>query len=100
MPTVFILGAGASAAPGAPTMRAFVDRAAEVMYAVQGEDRQAFDDVFFAIAQLSPVFAKAHIDIDNIESIMGAIDMGSLLRKFGDRNAADIAKLRQSIRTV
>lgn len=100
MHNVFVFGAGTSVHAGAPTMRTFIDTADRVRLTSTSIDRAAFDDVFTAIAELYPVFAKAHLDLDNIESLFGAIDMGDLLGRFGNRTPASIATLRKSIRTV
>lgn len=100
MHNVFIFGAGTSVDAGAPTMRSFIDTAAKVRYTGERIDRDAFEDVFSAIAELYPVFAKSSVDLDNIESLLGAIDMGQLLARFAQREVDAIDRLKQSIRTV
>ena len=38
--------------------------------------QKEFDDVFHAIAELRTVYAKSYLDVDNIEILFGAIEMG------------------------
>ncbi len=103
MKYVFILGAGASKEAGGPLMADFLDRAAllrrsntEGVRAVVG----AFDDVFTAMSELRGVFDKSYLNLDNIEVLFGAIEMGQLLGKFADRDETSIHKLRDSLVTL
>jgi hypothetical protein len=104
MKTVFILGAGASKQAGAPLMADFLDRAAALhrSNATAGNDvaRTAFEDVFNAISELQGIYAKSYLDIDNIETLFGAIEMAQIINKFGRREQASIANLRDSIITL
>ncbi len=64
------------------------------------EAKEKFDDVFNAIAELQGIHSKPYLDLDNIEIVFGAIEMGILLRRLGERNEASIAKLRNSLITL
>lgn len=101
MNTVFILGAGASKLAGAPLMADFLDRASALYRsnAIAGlnEAKTAFADVFNAVSELHGIYAKAYLDIDNIETLFGAIEMAQIINKFGQREPDSIAKLRDSI---
>ncbi len=77
---VFILGAGASKEGGAPLMQNFLDKARELFTTGQVSDWAGdFQSVFDAIGKLQHAHSKAEIDIVNIESVMEAFAMASLL---------------------
>lgn len=103
MKTIFILGAGASQMAGAPLMADFLDRAHDLLRTKSKgvvEAKDQFEDVFNAISELQVVHSKAFLDLNNIEIVFGAIEMGLLLKRLGDRDEASIAKLRDSIITL
>lgn len=103
MKTVFILGAGASAEAGAPLMNNFFDRAQDLMYSGRidsGDTRNRLQEVFAAIYEMQGVHAKSFLDLDNIEIVFGAIEMGLLLRRFGGRTLDGIEQLRESLITL
>ncbi|HAB51328.1 MAG TPA: hypothetical protein DCE80_04000 [Ignavibacteriales bacterium] len=103
MKTIFILGAGASKQAGAPLMADFLDRAYDLLrIKTQGviEAKEEFEDVFNAVSELQGVHSKAYLDINNIEIVFGAIEMGLLLRKLGNRDEESIKKLRNSLITL
>ena len=103
MKTVFVLGAGASVECGGPTMANFLDCAEDVsLYASQisAEERKDFQDVFDAIADLYGIYAKSFLDLNNIETLFGAVEVGLILNKFGKRNTPSIEKLKKSIITL
>ena len=104
MKTVFILGAGASAESGAPMMADFLDRADD-LYSLGVNDildaSDAFESVRRARASLQLIYAKSHLDLDNVESLFGAIEMGNLIGKFPDiEDKTEIRALRASMVTV
>jgi hypothetical protein len=103
MKTVFILGAGASQLAGAPLMGNFLDVASDLlrkkMPGVVGAENE-FEDVFDAIAELQGVHSKSYLDLDNVEIVFGAIEMGLLLKKLGGRDEESIKKLRDSLITL
>ncbi len=103
MKTIFILGAGASQKAGAPLMSNFLDRAYDLLrLQISGvvEAKKEFEDVFGAIAELQGVHSKAFLDLNNIEIVFGAIEMGLLLRRLGNRDETSISKLRSSLITL
>jgi hypothetical protein len=91
---------GASRDAGAPLMFDFLDTAKKLSETNNVLSRDAFEDVFDAQSELQGIFAKAKLDIHNIETLFGAIEMGLLLRKFGSREPDKIAELRSSIITL
>jgi hypothetical protein len=103
MKTVFILGAGASKQAGAPLMTDFLDCAYDLMrLKTQGiiESKKDFENVFDAISELQGVHSKSYLDLDNIEIVFGAIEMGLLLKRLGNRNEKAIKSLRNSLITL
>jgi hypothetical protein len=103
MKTLFILGAGASREAGGPLMKDFLDEADELRRAGASgvaDARESFDNVFRAISDLQGIYAKSHLDLDNIETVFGAIEMGVLLGKLGERKDDEILRLRDDIITV
>lgn len=103
MKCVFILGAGASREAGGPLMSDFLDIADELRRVGASGVREAaesFNNVFSAISELQGVYAKSHLDLDNIEALFGAIEMGVLLGKFAERDEAAIRKLRDDMVTL
>lgn len=103
MKTMFVLGAGASQMAGAPLMADFLDRAQDLLRTkTKGviEAKDQFEDVFNAISELQGVYSKAFLDLNNIEIVFGAIEMGLLLKRLGTRDEASITKLRNSLITL
>ena len=103
MHTVFILGAGASRQAGGPLMSDFFDKAEDLVRRESGrlgDAKGAFDDVLAAVAELQAVHDKAYLDLNNIEALFGAVEMGALLGRYGKRDAAEIARLRDSLVTL
>ncbi|MBN1380234.1 MAG: SIR2 family protein [Deltaproteobacteria bacterium] len=103
MKTMFVLGAGASQMAGAPLMSDFLDRAYDLLRTkttgvIDAKDQ--FEDVFNAISELQGVHSKAFLDLNNIEIVFGAIEMGLLLKRLGTRDEASITKLRDSLITL
>jgi hypothetical protein len=98
--TVFILGAGASYAAGAPLMAGFLKTAKELNAANRfGVSTPQIRDVLdAAYKDLKPVLAKAQFtNLTNIEELFSAIDIGELIGSFGNRPPASIAGLRKAI---
>src|SRR5262245_12954710 len=99
--TVIILGAGASAEAGAPVMSNFMDVARRLARTPGAEiDREAFERVFNAIAELQAVYAKANIDTDNIEAVFAAFEMGKLFGGIGSLPTEVIEGLPNDMRTL
>jgi len=90
---VFVLGAGASREAGGPLMSDFLDRA-ESLRDLGGQfEKASFDLVFRAIAQLRIAHSKAVLDIDNVESVLGAFEMARLFGSLGSLSSAEVAAL-------
>ncbi|MEW6236526.1 MAG: hypothetical protein AB1656_14155 [Candidatus Omnitrophota bacterium] len=86
MKSVFILGAGASREAGGPLMNDFFDKA-EGVYAKNlsnpqfEESKRFFENVFNALNQLKIIYAKSNINIHNIETVFGLLEMKSVLNE-------------------
>jgi hypothetical protein len=83
--TVFIVGAGASRESGSPLMFDFLDKAYDLLrLKTEGivEKRSEFEDVFNAIAELQSVHAKSYLDLDNIETTVGALTYQAIKMKY------------------
>jgi len=80
---VFILGAGASVEAGAPLMNNFMDISRELLKNI--EPSNAFfangeiEHLMSVLSKLQTANAKGNIDIYNIESILGALEMAEIL---------------------
>jgi hypothetical protein len=78
--TVFIMGAGASKAAGAPLMNDFLD----VADALRKKARDAdFDLVFRGRDALQLVLPKATMDLLNLESVFAAFEMAKTFVPLG-----------------
>ncbi len=98
---VFILGAGASKEAGAPLMADFLDKAEELRKHDKVDQFKAdFDRVFDAISALQRVHSKAELDLDNIESVFAAFEMGRLINKLPSIPDDEIGSLLVSIRRL
>lgn len=79
---VFILGAGASKQAGAPLMANFLDVATDLFRSNQvGDKREQFERVFAAIGGLQAVHSKAQLDLNNIESVFTALELGRIIQR-------------------
>jgi hypothetical protein len=79
---VFILGAGASRECGGPLMWDFLDVARKLLSFGKVEDsRGPFDRIFKTIGHLQQVHSKAQFDLNNIESIFSALELGKTIQK-------------------
>lgn len=76
---VYILGAGASVEAGAPIMDSFLDKAEDILRENGFRDRTKIEQLFSTIHELNSVSSKAKIDLNNIESILGAFEMSEIL---------------------
>src|SRR5205085_6596893 len=98
--SVFVLGAGASAAAGVPLMGNFLDVAHDLLRANKVVDRESFELVFDAVGVLPRVHSKAMLDVDNVESVFSAFEMAQILGVFGEYDEARIATLDRAMRQV
>jgi hypothetical protein len=95
---LFILGAGASFDAGAPLMNGFFDKANELLGSGQSNPHsEAFKDVFHLLKELRPVYANSYLDLNNIESLFGAIEMGRIVNSLGIRSDDSIEMVRKSL---
>lgn len=79
---VFILGAGASKQAGTPLMGDFLDVAADLLRSNRAEAKAVhFERVFKAIGGLQAVHSKAQLDLNNIESIFTALELGRIIQR-------------------
>ena len=98
---VFILGAGASKESGAPVMNNFLDIAKDLYStnAIINESRSHFEQVFRAIGLLQSVHSKSNLDLENIESIFNAFEMGKLINRIPGYDG-DIVSLIESLKVL
>jgi hypothetical protein len=85
--TVFILGAGASVESGAPLMNNFLDTAQDLLnrgsFDKNPNERHSIFEIFQLISKLESIHSRAPIDLNNIESLFGLIEMGNIIGKIG-----------------
>lgn len=90
---VFILGAGASKQAGAPLMGNFLDVANDLLRTgqVDGSAKESFERVFNAIGGLQVVHSKAQLDLNNIEAVFTAFELGNVIQRLPGTEPAAIA---------
>lgn len=100
--TVFILGAGASADAGLPVMANFLDRARDFYSSnsLQENEKKSFEEVFKAIHELKGASFYSNLDLNNIEAVYSAFDMGKLLGQLGSISPERIQSLNSSIQNL
>lgn len=95
---VFVLGAGASAEAGCPVMKNFLDRSRELAL-LGGFDQ--FEDDYRRVNRFQTVLQRAHakstIDIENIESVFTAVEMGIAVGGLPDLPEKDLLATRRSL---
>lgn len=88
---VIIMGAGASADCGAPLMRQFFDKAAELhRQGVLGGIAADYDLVMRAMTELQRVNAKTALDLYNLESVWGAFEMAGITGRLGPLRGTEV----------
>lgn len=98
MKYLFILGAGASVESGAPVMSNFLDTSESILASKRHSvNPEAFESVFALISSLHSAYAKSHVDLDNIENLMGLIEMGQVINRLSNYRDQDILKIRESM---
>lgn len=97
--TVFIFGAGASAAAGCPLMDGFYDRASRLAREKprQSSFRDDLGRVEEAIHALNGVFAKVHLDTLNLEGLFCALEMGETLGSLGSLARKDVVEAKNAL---
>jgi hypothetical protein len=99
---VFVLGAGASKSAGVPMMAEFLDAAHKLYeHAPTGLSRDEFALAFTIIQhRLTRLHAKSVVDLDNIESVFGLVEMGRLIGCLPDTPENEIAMAARAIRRL
>ena len=98
MKTVFVLGAGASRAAGAPLMDDFLDRAQDLLRTEPSKiDASTFQIVFEALSDLQCIRQKSSLELENVEAVLSAVEMGNLIGKLPGRKPHEIAALRDAL---
>src|SRR5262245_53300478 len=99
--TVFILGAGCSKQAGAPLMNDFLERAEELRTEPRlAADKESFDLVFRARNALQGVHSKSRLDLENVESLFAAFEMGEIFKRLGTLPRDEVSKLTRAIRRL
>lgn len=99
---VFIMGAGFSAEAGCPVMSNFFDMSRKIFRRSERNEfiertLPDFYDVEKSIGELNSMQAKAYLDLENIETLFGALEFGSMINKFGNKSIKEIEALRDSL---
>lgn len=76
---LYILGAGASADSGAPIMTNFLDVAEDFLASERFRNSKEIHQLFNKIRSLNSLHAKSNVDLNNIESVLGLLEMSELL---------------------
>lgn len=97
---VFMLGAGASAAAGVPTMRRFIDHAEDLWRRSGRPSGGHAELVFDALAALQAVHSKCNLDITNLESVFSALEMATLLSQLAGLKDEEIGRLAPAMRRL
>src|SRR6266478_2399912 len=99
--TIFLLGAGASRAAGAPLMAEFLNVARNLRRSgLPTEFHAAFDRVFEAMAALQAVHSKATLDFNNVESLFSAFEVAKTVGKLPGYAAGEIDAVIEALKTV
>lgn len=97
--TVFIFGAGASSAAGAPLMNTFLQVADTLLEEEKATwASECFEHVFTARRELQSAFAKSYIDIDNLESLFSSFEMAYLVEQLGSLDVKVVQQLPEALR--
>ena len=99
---VFILGAGASVDAGFPVMENFLDKAEDIKNGpdLSKDERGAFNRVFDIRHKLKATAYAAQINLDNIEDVFSAIEMGRILKKLADLDQSEIDQVHHDIEVL
>lgn len=97
--TVFVLGAGASADAGLPVMSDFLDRAEDFYNngSFGDKEKRDFEAVSEAVHAVKGASYNSALDLNNIETVFSAVDMGRLIGRFGVLTSEGINNLYSSI---
>ena len=97
---VFVFGAGASADAGGPLMSNFIDKAGRISHFCDDWEKEYFDIFFKALYCLQKVHYKSRLDIDNIESVYGALEMAVLCGHLEGFDNSELDRLLPAVRMV
>lgn len=98
---VFILGAGTSMQAGAPLMANFLDVANDLLRTNRvNESKANFERVFAAIGGLQAVHSKAQLDLNNIEAIFTALELGRVIQRLPGTEVANIPQTITDLKVV
>lgn len=97
---IFILGAGASKEAGAPLMDDFLNEAQNLLdlNKIGNEYKKDFERIFNIISDLKPIYYAVKIDLDNIENLFAALEMGNLLDKLPKTSKEEAESLLKTIK--
>ncbi|MFD0794250.1 hypothetical protein ACFQZX_11515 [Mucilaginibacter litoreus] len=98
--TVFILDAGASVEAGAPVMTNFFDTTEDLYLSTKitdQTDRQSIQNIFELIKKSLSSYANSNIDLNNIETIFGLLEMASIVKELHDYDESKISQLRNDL---
>jgi len=95
---LYILGAGASFECGAPLMRGFLDTAEDLLEKGQLRTHaKSVKKVLDLTVELQGINSKSYVDLDNIESLFGLLEMAQLVGSLGDHTSAEIDELKDAL---
>lgn len=95
---IFILGAGASVDCGAPLMNNFLDRAEDIWRNNNfKEDQERIGKVFKLLAELQKAHSKSFLDLNNIETLFGALEMAKMTKTLSDYTEQEISEFRECL---
>lgn len=99
---IFILGAGASKESGAPLMNNFLDVAEDLLRenSFDSDSVDKIKEVFKIITYLQGVHAKSYLDLNNIESLFGAVEMARVINRLGEYSPQKIFEIREALITL
>lgn len=95
---IIILGAGASADSGAPLMSNFLDKAEDLLSSnIDPRTKECITKVFHLLDEMQKVHSKSRLDLNNIETVFGAIEMAQIIKRLGNINPSEIPDYRRAI---
>ena len=98
---VFVLGAGASQAAGAPIMSNFLQVANKLLRnGTLGALQPHFESLMRVRASLQSVHSKAQLDLDNIEELFSALEMGQMLQWLPGLEGEDLGGAIENLKRV
>ncbi len=97
---LFILGAGASVDAGAPVMNNFLDRAEDLLAQDAYQEPEEIKELFSVITSLNSIQSKANIDLNNIESVLGLLEMSEILKYPINQNELDFRSLQNTYKKM